>query len=64
MYAVLILNKTAKIKVNNCYPPLEDDINLCFADGMIGALPVFESYESAKEYAPDGQILEIETIGE
>jgi hypothetical protein len=33
---------------------------LSFADGMIGALPVFETYEQAHKWAGDGlQIVEV-----
>ena len=32
---------------------LEVDIKMCWADGMVGALPVFDTYESALKYADD-----------
>lgn len=35
-------------------------IDLSFADGMIGALPVFNNYEAAEKYAEGGEIFEIE----
>jgi len=60
MYAVMIINKNAVISVKNCHPPLTDTIDLCFADGMIGALPVFETRESAEAYADGQEVIELE----
>lgn len=60
LYMVMLLNKKAAVRVNNCEPPLEQDIDLCFIDGMVGAIPVFERLEDADKYADGANIVEIE----
>lgn len=47
------LNKTGTLNIGH-------DINLSWADGMIGALPVFDSEDAAIEYADGAQIIEIQ----
>ena len=49
MFAVLQLNK----KIEVCVLGQSQDVPLCYADGMIGALPVFETREQAEEFAGD-----------
>lgn len=61
MYAVLIINKKQKISVNGIRPALTSDVDICWADGMIGAIPVFETYEDAEKYANGKQIIEVFT---
>ncbi len=60
MFIVMFLNKKNMVRVNNCEPPLEQEITLSFADGMIGVLPVFENIEDAEKYANGANIVEIE----
>jgi hypothetical protein len=59
MYAVMLLNKKNKVSVNNCQPPLEQEIVMSFADGMVGVLPVFDKLEDAEAYANGANIIEI-----
>ena len=35
------------------------DIDLCWAYGMVGVCPVFESFETAKQHAGDAEIYKI-----
>ena len=60
MFLVMTLNKKQKVSVNNCSPPLESTVSICWADGMIGAMPVFEAYEDAEKYANGREVVEIE----
>ena len=53
------MNKKQKVSINNCSPALESSVDICWADGMIGAIPVFETYEDAEKYADGRQIVEI-----
>ena len=49
MFAVLQLNETIEVDVMG----REIELPLCYADGMIGAIPVFETREKAEEFAGD-----------
>lgn len=49
MYAVLQLNKQVEVNVYG----REIEIPLSYADGMIGAIPVFETREAAEVFAGD-----------
>lgn len=60
MYLVMVVNKKMKVSVGNCSPSLESSVDICWADGMIGAIPVFETYEEAEKYAGGRQIVEVE----
>ena len=40
-------------------PPLEQEITMSFADGMVGVLPAFEKIEDAEKYANGAKIIEI-----
>jgi len=62
MYLVMVVNKKQKISVAGCMPQLESEMNICWADGMIGAVPVFEVYEDAEKYANDKQIIEVNEL--
>ena len=46
-WLVMVLNKTANLSIGG----REIQIPLNFADGMIGAIPVFESQEAAVNFA-------------
>jgi len=59
MYTVMIINQNVKISINNCHPPLEETVDLCFAKGMLGAMPVFETREDAEAYADGNEIIEL-----
>jgi len=60
MFVVMIMKTKQKVSVRNCEPPLEQDINICWADGMSGALPVFEDREDAEKYANGAEVVEVE----
>lgn len=49
MYAVLQLNKQVGVNVYG----REIEIPLSYADGMIGAIPAFETREAAEAFAGD-----------
>ena len=50
MYAVMSLNKTVGVKVAGA----EHDLPLSYAQGMVGAIPVFDTREHAEAFA-DGR---------
>ena len=60
MYLVMALKEKSKVKIKNCHPPHEEDISLSFADGMVGVMPVFDTYEAAEKWADGIQIIEVE----
>lgn len=60
MYVVMLLKKKHMVRVNNIQPPLEQELTMSFADGMIGVLPVFENKEDAERYADGANVIEIE----
>lgn len=60
MYVVMVVQKKQKISVVGCMPPLVDDVPICWAEGMIGAIPVFETYDDAEKYANGKPIHEVE----
>ena len=62
LYVVLTISTKQTVKAVGCSPPLEQEIDLVFADGMVGALPVFSSKESAEKYANGADIQEIQEI--
>lgn len=49
MYAVQGLAQYVEVSAFG----IHHEVKLSFADGMIGALPVFDTYENAKAYAGD-----------
>jgi len=49
MYMVLQLNKEIVVKVMG----RDVELPLSYADGMVGAVPVFETKEAAEEFAGD-----------
>lgn len=56
MFAVLQLNKTVEASI---YGHIKE-IPLSYADGMVGAIPVFDTFEKAHEFAGEKyQIAEI-----
>lgn len=57
MYLVMNLRTELTIEVG----PTEITEELCWAEGMIGAVPVFNTREEAEEYSEgNGAILEIQ----
>lgn len=56
LYVVLELTKTIDIDIDGAIT----NVPLSYLEGMVGALPVFESEEAAKKYA--GQRSKILTI--
>lgn len=49
MYAVLQINKEIEVSVRGG----EVTVALSYADGMVGAMPVFDTMESAESFAGD-----------
>ena len=47
MFLVILLKETIEVEVMG----LTTTEPLCFSEGMIGALPVFDKYEDALKYA-------------
>jgi len=62
MYAVLVISKTLKIDVAG----VKQDLEMSWADGMIGAIPVFDDKLKALSYSlkVGGKVVEIEEKGE
>ncbi len=62
MYILMIIQKTATVSVLG----IEKELELCWADGMIDAVPVFETYEDAKKYAGDKdvEIYKLNAVGD
>lgn len=58
MWVVLQLQKHVELDI---YGQVHE-VPLSFADGMIGALPVFHTKEEAENFANDVQIVEIELV--
>lgn len=50
MYLVMLLTKTAEVNVRTAAG--SNELELSWADGMIGAMPVFDSFEKADAFAP------------
>ena len=64
MFVVKLLTQKIGIDVANCTPSYRHDVKLSFANGMIGALPVFNTYQDALTYCKDESlILEIQETG-
>jgi len=58
-YLVGALSKSHNVMIND----FKTEIDLTFADGMVGVLPVFESLESAEKYADgEAQIFAIQIL--
>jgi len=59
LYMVLVVNKRQRISINGMDI---GEINMSFADGMKGVIPVFEDYKSAEKFAAKdkNEILELE----
>jgi hypothetical protein len=57
-YAPIALSTTKTLQINN---EIEVDLDLRWADGMVGVIPMFESIEAAKKYAgADAEIMMFE----
>lgn len=57
MYVVLIVNRMITLDLFGS----EQDVPLCYAEGMVGAIPVFETREQAEAFA-DGNYAVVEVI--
>lgn len=53
MYAVLTVRKSVVIAVKNCDPPLTRSTTLSWAEGMVGAIPVFHEIKDAHTYSEE-----------
>jgi len=59
MWMVLNFKDELEIEVVNMSPTFKHKIKLSWANGMIGAIPVFDTKEAALKYAPEDEIKEI-----
>ena len=56
IYAVMALKKSITVEVLG----MNRELDLTFAEGMLGCMPIFETEESAKEYAgEDFEVIEL-----
>jgi len=63
MFVVFILTKEIEISVGGAVPETTVTVPLRYGDGMIGALPVFETLEQAEAYSEGKyQIEEIQAV--
>lgn len=62
MFLVMQVQKDMGVSVNHCDPELSQNVKVSWADGMIGACPVFGTFKEAQDYVDgkDIQIVEIE----
>ena len=61
-YLVMAISRKRPVNVNSAFGDMEVDIELSWADGMVGCAPVFKDRESAENYAKrDAIILEVKT---
>jgi len=58
MWVVLSVKRDLNVSVLG----LNQKVPLVFADGMVGALPVFETEAAAKKWARGTDVLEIQSI--
>jgi hypothetical protein len=58
LWLVMVVQKNVKVSVSVIPENLEQDIDLIFADGMVGAIPAFESKEAADKYANGREVIE------
>jgi len=54
MFLVVVLKEEIEVEILG----IKQTTNLCFSDGMIGALPVFDKYEDAVRYAGDENLVQ------
>ena len=57
MFLVMLMKESVFADVNYC---MEAEIKMEWAEGMIGAMPIFSTREAAEEYADGNEILEVE----
>ncbi len=50
LYAVSMLCKKEIIRIKTINQPIEQEIDLSWAEGMIGAMPIFDDYDKALSY--------------
>jgi hypothetical protein len=55
MFLVMVVNKTIELGVMGHIKELD----LCYIEGMIGAMPVFDNRKDAEKYANGQQVVEI-----
>lgn len=55
MFAVMALKTEIELEVMG----ITRKLDMCFADGMVGAIPVFDTLENAEKWADGLQIVEI-----
>lgn len=56
MFLVMLLSETIELDVMGQIKELP----LCYIEGMVGAMPVFEHRKDAEEYANGQQVVEID----
>ncbi len=59
MFLVCRLTKEIEIEITNMLPGYKHTVPLDYAEGMIGACPVFETREAAEEWADGASVEEI-----
>ena len=57
MFVVQFLIEKTTIRIDGCHPPLERKVKLSFIEGMVGAMPVFDSHKNALAYAEDETLI-------
>jgi hypothetical protein len=55
MFAVMALKTEIELEVMG----ITRKLDMCFADGMIGAIPVFDTIENAEKWADGLQIVQL-----
>lgn len=55
----MAVTKKQTVKISYYGNPINTDIEMSFADGMIGVLPVFETREAAEKYAKGLEVVEV-----
>jgi len=51
MFMVLLVAEKSPVSIERMSGPVKGEINLSWATGMVGAIPVFGTYEEAELYA-------------
>jgi len=64
MFLVMSFHESHKVEIPTIDDKYTFDLKLSWADGMVGAMPIFETYEDAEKYANGKQILEVELNNE
>lgn len=53
MFLVMVVNTEMEVTVANMTPEMTSKVGLQYAEGMVGAMPVFATEEQAEAYAGD-----------